>query len=90
MRWLLVAAAACVVALLTTFAAVPASADEFTDTWLRGTSSVAFNDDATALFVNPAGLGIYESTNSYTAVSLSGDDVLKIEIWRFRAEHQHR
>ena len=72
MRGLLVAAVVC--AAVT--ASVPAGADVFTDTWLRGASSVAVNDDATALFINPAGLGMYQGTNSYASLSTSGDDVV--------------
>jgi protease-4 len=78
MRGLLVAAGVC--AALVLALAGPACADTFTDTWLRGASSVAVNDDATALFVNPAGLGLYQGSNSYTAVSLSGEDVTNVAL----------
>jgi protease-4 len=50
-------------------------ADIFADPWIRGASSVAVNDDASALFVNPAGLGMYNEENSYGALSMSGDAV---------------
>ena len=80
MRGLLVAAAACVAVAIVVLAALPAGADVFTDTWLRGASSVAVNDDATALFVNPAGLGMYEGTNSYTSLSMAGEDVLGVSL----------
>lgn len=53
-----------------------ASADVFPNAWVRGASSVAVNDDATALFVNPAGLGMYGGSNTYAAISMSGEDVL--------------
>jgi len=76
MRGLLVAAVMCVAVLAVMLASAPAGADAFTDTWLRGASSVAVNDDATALFINPAGLGMYQDTNSYTSLSLSGEDVV--------------
>ncbi len=50
-------------------------ADVFSDAWIRGASSVAVNDDATALFVNPAGLGMYPEQNTYFSLSTIGDDV---------------
>jgi protease-4 len=75
MRGLLVAAAVCAALAL---AVAPAGADTFTDTWLRGASSVALNDDATALFLNPAGLGMYDDSNTYMALSMSGEDALNI------------
>jgi protease-4 len=67
--------------LLVTTAAVvllcsAAAGFDGTDAWLRGASSVAVNDDATAVFVNPAGLGLYASeSGSYTALSMAGEDV---------------
>ena len=79
MRGLLVAAAVCVAALVVVLMSAPAGADTFTDTWLRGASSVALNDDATALFLNPAGLGMYDDSNSYMALSMSGEDVLALQ-----------
>jgi protease-4 len=36
------------------------------------------NDDATALFINPAGLGMYEGSNSYTSLSMAGKDVVGV------------
>ncbi|MBN2566144.1 MAG: signal peptide peptidase SppA [Candidatus Eisenbacteria bacterium] len=56
--------------------ACTARADILYDPWIRGSSSVAVNDDATALLVNPAGLGINDDSNSYLSLSVSGDDVL--------------
>ncbi|MFH1689484.1 MAG: hypothetical protein ABIE42_04515, partial [Candidatus Eisenbacteria bacterium] len=78
MRGLLVIAAACAAVLVVTLAPVTAGADTFADTWLRGASSVAVNDDATALFINPAGLGMYEGSNSYTSLSMAGKDVVGV------------
>ena len=52
-----------------------AQADVFSDTWIRGASSVASNDDLTALFVNPAGLGMYDEAGFYGSLSMSGEDV---------------
>jgi len=73
-------AAACVAVAIVVLAAVPAGADAFTDTWLMGASSVAVNDDATALFINPAGLGIYGGSNTYASVSMAGKDVLGVSL----------
>ena len=50
-------------------------ADILPDTWLRGASSSAVNDDATAVFVNPAGLGLYEETGSWTSLTMTGEDI---------------
>jgi len=74
MKWLLgaVAAGAAVVALAL---ATPVLATTYEDTWLRGASSVAVNDDATAIFLNPAGLGMYEQSGGYFSLSMSGEDV---------------
>ncbi len=60
----------CLVAVLATCGgASMLSAD-----WLRGASSVALNDDATAVFVNPAGLGLYiEESGFYGATTTSGE-----------------
>ena len=77
MRGLLVAVARAAV-LVVLLAAMPAGADTFADTWLRGASSVAVNDDATALFINPAGLGMYQGSNWYTSVSMAGKDVVGV------------
>jgi protease-4 len=52
-----------------------ASADVLGDTWLRGASSVAVNDDATAIFINPAGLGIRDDSGGYFSLSMSGSEV---------------
>lgn len=52
-----------------------AQADILSDPWIRGASSVAVNDDATAIFVNPGGLGICGEENTYGALSMSGDAV---------------
>lgn len=77
MRLLVTAAlVAATAALIPT--APTARADVFSNTWLRGASSVAVNDDATALFINPAGLGMYGGSNSYASLSMSGEDVLGI------------
>jgi protease-4 len=80
MKGLLVAAAACAAVAIVVLAALPAGADAFTDTWLRGASSVAVDDDATALFINPAGLGMYGDSNSYTSISMAGKDVLGVSL----------
>jgi len=80
MRGLLVAVAVCAAVAIVVLAALPASADAFTDTWLRGASSVAVDDDATALFINPAGLGMYGDSNSYTSISMAGKDVLGVSL----------
>jgi protease-4 len=80
MRGLLVAAAVCAAVAIVVLAAVPAGADAFTDTWLRGASSVAVDDDATALFINPAGLGMYEDSGSYMCTSMVGKDVLGVSM----------
>ncbi len=52
-----------------------AGAQMVSDPWLRGASSVATNDDATAIFLNPAGLGLLDETNTYSALSMAGEDV---------------
>lgn len=52
-----------------------AQADIFSDAWIRGASSVAVNDDATALFVNPAGLGMYIDSNAWGSISTADDGV---------------
>ena len=80
MRGLLVAVAVCAAVAIVVLAALPAGADAFTDTWLRGASSVAVDDDATALFINPAGLGMYGDSNSYTSISMAGKDVLGVSL----------
>ncbi|MCK5597060.1 MAG: S49 family peptidase, partial [Candidatus Eisenbacteria sp.] len=80
MKGLLVAAAVCAAVAIVVLAALPAGADAFTDTWLRGASSVAVDDDATALFINPAGLGMYGDSNSYTSISMAGKDVLGVSL----------
>jgi len=53
-----------------------AGAGALDDSWIRGASSVAVNDDATALFTNPAGLAMHLDSNTYLAVSAVGEDVL--------------
>jgi len=61
----------CLVAVFATCA----GATFLTDGWLRGASSVALNDDATAVFVNPAGLGMYMDEGSYyLGTTVSGED----------------
>lgn len=80
MKGLLVAVAVCVAVAIVVLAALPAGADAFTDTWLRGASSVAVDDDAAALFINPAGLGMYRDSNSYTSISVAGKDVLGVSL----------
>lgn len=52
-----------------------AGAQTVSDPWMRGASSVATNDDATAVFLNPAGLGLYDETSTYYALSMAGEDV---------------
>jgi protease-4 len=70
-----------IVAMVVTVAlAATACADIISDPWIRGASSVAVNDDATAVFVNPAGLGMYNEQNSYTALSMSGDAVSRFAL----------
>lgn len=64
------------VAIALTLTGGAARADILSDTWIRGASSVAVNGDATALFINPAGLGINRGSDSYLSLSMSGDDVL--------------
>jgi protease-4 len=49
-----------------------AQADVLGNTWLRGASSVALNDDATAIFLNPAGLALYGETSGYGSLSTAG------------------
>jgi protease-4 len=63
--------AALVIALL----ASVVHADVFTETWLRGASSVAVNDNATAVFVNPAALAAYNENNFWASLATSGDKV---------------
>jgi protease-4 len=60
--------------------AATAGADVFSDPWIRGGSSVALNDDATAVFVNPAGLGMYSEENWYGALSMSGESASRIAL----------
>ncbi len=63
-------------ALVVVAVACSASADIASDTWIRGASSSALNDDASAVFVNPAGLGMYEEANSWTSLTMTGDRVM--------------
>lgn len=75
MRTLLVAAAAVVVLCPL------AGAQSVSDPWLRGASSVALNDDATSVFVNPAGLGLYDDeSGTYSALSMAGEDVSGVRV----------
>jgi protease-4 len=60
--------------------AATARADILSDPWIRGGSSVALNDDATAVFVNPAGLGMYDEQNWYGALSMSGKAASRIAL----------
>ncbi|MBD3347721.1 MAG: signal peptide peptidase SppA, partial [Candidatus Eisenbacteria bacterium] len=62
-------------ALLFFLLACSAHADLYSNTWLRGASSSAVNDDATAIFVNPAGLGLYDENNTWSSLTTSGEDV---------------
>lgn len=64
-----------VAALVVLAGAATAEADIFPDAWIRGASSVAVNDDATALFVNPAGLGMYVDSNTWASISTAGGEV---------------
>ena len=80
MRGLLVAVAVCAAVAIVVLAAIPAGADAFTDTWLRGASSVAVDDDATALFINPAGLGMDRDSNSYSSISMAGKNVIGVSM----------
>jgi protease-4 len=68
------------VALLAGLLCATAQADIFSDTWIRGASSVAVNDDMTALFVNPAGLGMYDEAGFYGSLSTSGEDVSGVSL----------
>jgi protease-4 len=63
------------VALVLSLVAGTCPASLYSDAWIRGASSVALNDDATALFVNPAGLAMYDETSTYASLSKSGSDV---------------
>lgn len=67
---------AVLVALAVIAVACSASADMASDTWIRGASSSALNDDASAVFVNPAGLGMYEETNTWTSLTMTGESVM--------------
>lgn len=59
--------------LVAVFATV-ASANFLSDGWIRGASSVALNDDATAVLINPAGLGMYlDESGYYWAETMSGE-----------------
>ncbi len=49
-----------------------AQADILPNTWLRGASSVAVNDDATAVFLNPGGLALYPEQSLYVSYSTAG------------------
>jgi len=60
----------CLVAMLAT----AASANFLSDGWIRGASSVALNDDATAVLVNPAGLGMYVGESGYYASIVSSGE----------------
>ncbi len=71
----LLAIAAAVVALWSS-----AGAQMPSDPWLRGASSVAASDDATAVFLNPAGLGLYDEANTYSALSMAGEDVSSVRV----------
>jgi protease-4 len=64
-----------VVMTILALAAQIASADILPNTWLRGASSVAVNDDATALLINPAGLAAQDGSNTYVGLSLHGEEV---------------
>lgn len=61
------------VVLLVVLLSVTASGTSLSDSWLRGASSVALNDDATAIFVNPAGLGMYEESGYYSSYTVAGE-----------------
>jgi hypothetical protein len=74
MRTLLAIAAAVVALWSSAVAQMPS------DPWLRGASSVAANDDATAVFLNPAGLGLYDEANTYSALSMAGEDVSSVRV----------
>ena len=64
-----------VTALAVAVACTSASADVFPHDWLRGASSVAVSDDATALFMNPAGLGVPGGGHTYASLSMIGENV---------------
>ena len=68
-----------VMAVVISVAAQVAAADVFPNMWLRGASSVAVNDDATALFLNPAGLAANDGSNTYAGLSLYGDEVAGVQ-----------
>jgi protease-4 len=61
------------VVLFVVLFSVTASATLLSDNWLRGASSVALNDDATAIFVNPAGLGMYNESGCYSSYTMVGE-----------------
>ncbi|MCK4512751.1 hypothetical protein KAW64_13485, partial [bacterium] len=61
------------VVLLVVLLSITASGTSLSDSWLRGASSVALNDDATAIFVNPAGLGMYEESGYYSSYTMAGE-----------------
>ncbi len=61
------------VVLLVVLLSVMASATPLSDSWLSGASSVALNDDATAIFVNPAGLGMYNESGCYSSYTTAGE-----------------
>ena len=71
MRAILMAA----VALL---CAATAGAQFVEDVWVREGASVAYTDDAAAVFVNPAGLGMYDETNTWAVLSMVGEDVARV------------
>lgn len=68
------------VVVITLLLATSAHADIGAETWVRGASSVALNDDATAIFLNPAGLGMYRESGLFSSISMSGESVSAISI----------
>ncbi len=61
------------VVLIVVLFSVVACATPLSNSWLRGASSVALNDDATAIFVNPAGLGMYNESGYYSSCTMAGE-----------------
>ncbi|MBD3366629.1 MAG: signal peptide peptidase SppA [Candidatus Eisenbacteria bacterium] len=70
MRGIMVAAAVLL-------AVAPGHAQFVDDVWVHEGASVAYSDNASAVFVNPAGLGMYNESNAWSTVSMVGDDVAR-------------
>jgi len=57
--------------------AVAANGQFVEDVWMREGGSVAVVDDASSVFINPAGLGMYAESNAWGTISMVGDDVAR-------------